>query len=54
MSYSVTCREAGYDCEFMVQSATEKETMKMTKMHAKESHGMDLSDDDIKGLIKHT
>jgi predicted small metal-binding protein len=39
-------------CGFMVRSHDEKELVEITKQHAKKSHNKDLTDKDIKSMIK--
>lgn len=36
------------ECGFMVQSHDETEAMEIARRHAKEKHGMDVSDEDLK------
>jgi len=40
------------DCGFMMQSHSENEIVKMTQMHAKETHHQDMSAREVKGMIK--
>jgi len=39
-------------CGFMIKSHDEQEIVKFTKDHAKKSHKMDVSEKDIKGMMK--
>ena len=39
-------------CGFMVRSHEEKEVMSIAKAHAKEKHGMNATDNDLKKMIK--
>ena len=39
-------------CGFMVQSHDEKELIEIAKQHAKKSHNMALTENDIKSMIK--
>jgi predicted small metal-binding protein len=39
------------DCGFMVRSHDENEVMSMGKMHAKQAHNMDLTDEQAKGMM---
>jgi predicted small metal-binding protein len=50
MAKEVSCREAGYDCDFMVRSEKEDELIEMVKQHARDVHDMDMSSSDIKGV----
>lgn len=52
MVKKVSCREAGYDCDFEVQSENESEVVEFTRRHAERTHGMDLSRSDAEGLVK--
>lgn len=52
MAHQVTCREAGYDCDFMIRSESENQLVEMVQKHAKETHDLDMSVDDVKGLTK--
>lgn len=52
MTKKVNCREAGYDCDFEIQSEGEDEVIEFTRQHAKEEHGMELSRSDAKGLLQ--
>ncbi|TLZ91160.1 MAG: DUF1059 domain-containing protein [Methanobacteriota archaeon] len=40
------------DCGFMMQSHSENEIVKMTQMHAKETHQQDMSAREVKGMMK--
>jgi len=40
------------DDDFSVESEDEEEVVKIAKMHQKEKHGMDMSDDDIKSYVR--
>jgi predicted small metal-binding protein len=52
MAHQVICRDAGNDCDFMVRSENQDELIEMVKMHAKETHDLDYSTDDVKGVMK--
>ena len=39
------------ECGFMVRSHDENEVMSMGKIHAKQQHNMDLTDDQAKGMV---
>ena len=44
MTYSLACREAGYDCSHVIQGNSEEEVMQKAGSHAQEVHGMQPSD----------
>jgi predicted small metal-binding protein len=46
---SVSCDP---DCGFMVRSHDENEVIQMVKTHAKQAHNKDLTDKDVKAMIK--
>ena len=52
MAKEVACREAGYDCDFMVRSEDEDELIEMVKQHARDVHDMEMSSDDVRGVWK--
>ena len=39
-------------CGFMVRSHDEKEVMNVAKVHAKKSHNMDATENDLKKMLK--
>ena len=43
MTKRLACREAGFDCEFEVQSENEDEIIEFARQHAQQTHDMDLS-----------
>ena len=38
----VSCREAGYDCDFEIYDENEDELVAFVQQHAKETHGTDV------------
>ena len=52
MAQEVACREAGYDCDFMIRSENEDELIEFVKEHAQSTHDSQLSDADIRGIWK--
>lgn len=58
MAYSISCRDAGQDCDFAVTTSTEDELMQHVAAHASASHpDMELTPEtvsQVKGLIKTT
>jgi predicted small metal-binding protein len=55
---TITCREAGFDCDYVVKGETEEEVMKRGAEHAMRDHGMKDEDftpefmEKVKGLIR--
>ncbi len=55
---TLSCREAGFDCDYLVQAETEEEIMQKGQEHAKSAHGLKEEDctpefkEKLKGLIK--
>lgn len=55
----ITCREAGFDCDYNVKGETEEEVMKPGAEHAKKDHGMKKEDitpefkEKVRGLNSH-
>jgi predicted small metal-binding protein len=47
---TITCREAGFDCDHVVKGETEEEVMKRGAEHAMKAHGM--NEDDITQNLK--
>ncbi|WP_255195078.1 DUF1059 domain-containing protein [Halorarius litoreus] len=52
MVHELTCREAGYDCDFMIRSESEDQLIEMVQQHAKETHDKEMSREDVQGLVK--
>jgi predicted small metal-binding protein len=57
---TISCREAGFDCDHVVKGETEEDVMKNGAEHAMKVHGMKEDDitpelkQKIKGLIRTT
>ena len=55
---TINCREAGFDCDYIVKGETEEEVMKNGVEHAMKDHGMKEEDitpemkQKIRGLIR--
>ena len=55
---TISCREAGFDCDHVVKGETEEDVMKNGAEHAMEAHGMKEEDitpemkQKIRGLIR--
>lgn len=52
MVYKVSCREAGYECDFLIESESKAETVDFVQRHAKGTHEMELSSEDAEGLLR--
>ena len=52
MVKELSCRSAGYDCDFMIRSENEDQLIEMVQQHAKETHDMDMSPADVRDLLK--
>jgi predicted small metal-binding protein len=44
--------ECDPQCGFVVQSHDEKEVIEVAKQHAKKAHQMDITDNDVKKMMK--
>jgi len=57
---TITCREAGFDCGYVVRGETDEEVMKHGAEHVMRDHGMKEEDitpefkDKVRGLIRTT
>jgi predicted small metal-binding protein len=55
---TLSCREAGFDCDYVVQGETEEEILQKGAEHARMDHGLKEEDctaefkEKLKGLIK--
>jgi predicted small metal-binding protein len=55
---TLSCREAGFDCDYVVEGETEEEIFKNGAQHAMKDHGMKEEDitpefkEKLRGLIK--
>lgn len=52
MARKINCREAGFDCDFEVQSESEDEVIEFAQTHARRTHEKDLSRSDIRGYLQ--
>lgn len=48
LAFSYTCREAGLDCDFIVQSTERDEVERIARGHVERAHDRDLSDEEIR------
>lgn len=51
MAKQVSCRELGIDCVFRIRDADEAELIELVQRHAENTHGMDMSADDVRGAM---
>jgi predicted small metal-binding protein len=57
---TITCREAGFECDYVVKGETEEEVMKRGAEHVMKDHGMKEADitpefkEKVRGLIRTT
>ena len=55
---TITCHEAGFDCDYIVKGETEDEVMQHGAEHAMKAHGMRENDitpefkEKVRGLIR--
>ena len=50
---TIICREAGFDCDYVVKGESEEEIMKNAEEHAMKDHGMKAEEiAQIKGKIR--
>jgi predicted small metal-binding protein len=55
---TITCREAGFDCDYIVKGETEDEVMERGAEHVMKVHGMNEKDitpefkEKVRGLIR--
>lgn len=49
MAYEATCQESG--CDFMVRANDRDEVVEMLQEHAREVHGMDVSEQDAQSMV---
>ncbi|WP_336024386.1 DUF1059 domain-containing protein [Halobellus salinisoli] len=52
MAKEISCREAGYDCDFMIRSEDENQLIEFVQEHARETHDTQMSPTDIRGAWK--
>lgn len=50
--YSISCIDAGTNCDFHVCDSNEDEVLAAAQDHARRAHGENLSIDDIRKLVK--
>lgn len=52
MPQKISCREAGFECDFEVQSENEDEVIDFAREHAAQAHEMDLSRSDVREYVQ--
>ena len=54
MAKQISCRELGIDCVFQIRDSDEAELIELVQRHAENTHGMDMSADDVRGAMRST
>ena len=49
---TVSCREAGADCDLVISDKDEAEIIALAQDHAKRKHGMEVTAEQVRGLMK--
>lgn len=49
MAKELSCRDAGYDCDFMIRSEDEDQLIRFVQEHAMETHDTEMSGADVRG-----
>lgn len=52
MVKEVSCKEAGYDCEFLIRDENEDELIDLVQRHSEQTHDMSVSREDVQGMMK--
>jgi predicted small metal-binding protein len=52
MAKEIECKEAGFDCPFMLRTESDEELVSFTQQHAKKMHKKDVPRADILKLAK--
>ena len=50
MAKELSCRDAGYDCDFMIRSENEEELIQFVQEHARDIHDTEMSAADVRGV----
>ena len=50
--YSINCGDAGMSCDFHVCDTDQDEVLAAAQDHARRAHGMEVSTDEIRKLVK--
>ena len=48
----LNCREAGFDCEGVIQGETEQDVMSQAAEHVRETHGMTEIDEEMGAQLR--
>lgn len=51
MVKQVSCREAGMDCDFLIQDENEDELIDLVQQHAENTHEMTMSRTDVEEYV---
>lgn len=51
MVKQVSCREAGMDCDFLIQDENEDELIELVQQHAENTHEMTMSRTDVEEYV---
>ncbi|MFB6135368.1 MAG: DUF1059 domain-containing protein [Halobacteriaceae archaeon] len=49
MARELACRDAGYDCDFVIRDENEDELIRFVQEHARETHDTEMPENDIRG-----
>lgn len=52
MVHQISCREAGFDYDFLVQSESDNEVVALARQHAEQTHGRELSCGDLEKYLQ--
>lgn len=52
MAKHISCREAGFDCDFEIRSENEDEVIEFARQHAEQSHDMELSRTQVEEYVQ--
>lgn len=51
MTKQIKCSEAGYDCQFLIQSENEDELVTFVQTHSRDTHQTDVSRDQVEQMM---
>ncbi|MBV0925278.1 DUF1059 domain-containing protein [Halomicroarcula limicola] len=52
MTERIACREAGFDCDFTIESENEAELVDFVRIHARSTHDKDISENEIREMFQ--
>lgn len=52
MAKTLSCRDAGVDCDFVARGETEEEIFRQCAKHGKEAHGMEVIPEDLRAKMR--